>query len=141
MLFVQQSNWPGAKQMLEWKASLNTEDCLGRTPFHFLAQADATGRFTEWLLKEDAILASYNINERINALTTAGVSPLMLAVKLNNPKVVEHLLNAGANPFLKDQLGQEAINYKVTLIHTDTKCNSIEEMLNGAKMQWLEQVD
>ena len=75
--------------MLAWKASLHTEDCLGRTPFHFFAQADSTGMFTEWLLKEDSILESYDINERINALTKAGVSPLMLAVKLNNPKVIE----------------------------------------------------
>ena len=119
--------------MLEWKASLNTADCLGRTPFHYFAQADSTGMFTEWLLNQDMILESYNINERINALTTAGVSPLMLAVKLNNQKVIEQLLNAGANPFLKDQLGQEAINYKITLIHKDMQCNSIEEMLNGAK--------
>ena len=40
----------------------------------------------------------------------------MLAIKLNHEKVVEHLLNKGANPFLKDYLGQEALDYKVATI-------------------------
>ena len=52
-------------------------------------------------------------------MTKAGVSPLMLAIKLNHPRVIEHLLNAGANPFLKDQLGQEAKDYIVTQVHAD----------------------
>ena len=38
----------------------------------------------------------------VNAMTEAGVTPLMLACKLNHEKAVEQLLNAGANPFLKD---------------------------------------
>ena len=66
-------------------------------------------------------------------MTRAGVSPLMLAVKLNNPKIIEQLLNARANPFLRDQLGQEAIDYKITQIHKDKDTNPIEEMLIGAK--------
>ena len=101
MLFVQQQNWDAAKYLLlVYKASLSTQDCLGRTPIHFIAQADDTGKFTEWLLKENELKETYDIN----ALSKANVSPLMLAVKLNHPKVIEQLLNAGANPFLKDQL-------------------------------------
>ena len=49
----------------------------------------------------------------MDAMTNGGITPLMLAVKLNNEKVVELLLNNSANPFLKDQLGQQALDYKV----------------------------
>ena len=38
----------------------------------------------------------------------------MLAAKTNNKKVVRHLLAAYANPFLKDQLDQEAKDYDVS---------------------------
>ena len=69
-------------------------------------------------------------------MTKAGVSPLMLAIKLNHPRVIEHLLNAGANPFLKDQLGQEAKDYIVTQIHEDQNTDDIGTMLENAKKQW-----
>ncbi len=64
-------------------------------------QADFEGKFTEWILSDKKFVGTFDIN----AMTRAGVSPLMLAVKLNNPKIIEQLLNAGANPFLRDQLG------------------------------------
>ena len=61
--------------------------------------------------------------------TTGGVTPLMLAVKLNNEKVVEHLLNKGANPFLKDHLGLEALDYKIAIRQVDTSTNPIDTMI------------
>ena len=57
----------------------------------------------------------------------------MLAVKLNHVKACEQLLNAGANPFLKDQLGQEAKDYKVSMIHENNSTLPIDEMINAAK--------
>lgn len=64
----------------------------------------------------------------------------MLAVKLNHEKAVEQLLNSGANPFLKDQLGQEAKDYKVSLAHVNASVLPVDQMLEGAKAQWKEQV-
>ena len=72
----------------------------------------------------------------MNAQSNAGVTPLMLAVKLNNEKAVEQLLNAGANPFLKDQLGQEAKDYKVSLTHANDQVLPVDQMITGAKEQW-----
>ena len=57
----------------------------------------------------------------------------MLAIKLNHEKVVEHLLNKGANPFLEDALGQDALAYKVATVHMDATVNPIEQMISLAK--------
>ena len=43
------------------------------------------------------------------------------------------LLNESANPFLKDQLGQEALNYKVTDLHTAKETYPIQQMLEASK--------
>ena len=51
----------------------------------------------------------------INAATNGGVTPLMLAVKANRPVMVEKLLETGADPFLKDKLGDEAMDYHFSL--------------------------
>ena len=62
----------------------------------------------------------------------------MLAAKVNNYKNVEILLNSGANPFLKDQLGQQASDYCVSQLHSDKGHNSVQEMLHLSKAQWLQ---
>ena len=92
--------------MILWGASLIAVDCIGRTPMHFIVQTDDNSVLLIWLLQERSIFHNYNLRELINAQTGAGVTPLMLAAKVNNYKNVEILLNSGANPFLKDQLGQ-----------------------------------
>ena len=122
-------NFDGVKYLLKYNANLDNSDCIGRTALHFIVQADIDGKFTEWLLSEECYKGTYNLN----AMTKSGVSPLMLAVKLNHPKVIEQLLNAGANPFLKDQLGQEAMDYKITQIHEDKDTDPIDQMLETAK--------
>ena len=101
--------------MLEWGACLGQTDFMGRTALHYLVQVDSTGEGTEWLLGLDNLKETYDVN----AMSQAGVTSLMLAVKLNHEKAVEQLLNAGANPFLRDQLGQEAKDYKVSLQHSN----------------------
>ena len=41
----------------------------------------------------------------------------MLATKKNNAIAVNLLLNAKANPFLVDQVGKEAKDYNVSMVH------------------------
>ena len=136
MLFCQSLNLQGVQQMLEWGAVLGQTDHMGRTALHYLVQVDATGEGTQWLLSLENLKETYDVN----AMSQAGVTPLMLAVKLNHEKAVEQLLNAGANPFLKDQLGQEAKDYKVSLMHANQNVLPVDQMLEGAKTQWIEQV-
>ena len=57
----------------------------------------------------------------------------MVAVGQQNVKAVEYLLNAGAHPFIKDVLNQEAINYKN---NTDATATQIDGMLAKAKVTW-----
>ena len=136
MLFCQQLNLQGVQQMLEWGSQLGAGDSMNRTALHYLVQVDATGEGTQWLLSLENLKETYDVN----AQSSAGVTPLMLAVKLNHEKAVEQLLNAGANPFLKDQLGQEAKDYKVSLAHKDQNVLPVDSMLEGAKSQWQQQV-
>ena len=98
--------------MIALGAQLTAKDCIGRTPLHFLAQVDSTGEVMAQVLGKEELKDAYNVD----AMTHAGVTPLMIAVKLNHNGVVKQLLDCGANPFLKDQLGAEAKDYSVTLI-------------------------
>ena len=52
-------------------------------------------------------------------MTESGVTALMLAVKLNNKDCVAALLEAEANPFLKDQMGKTAQDYNIAIKHID----------------------
>ena len=65
------------------------------------------------------ILDAYKCRIEVNAVTHAGTTPLMLAVKNNNEYTVEALLNSGANPLLTDQLGRDASAYNICLVHVD----------------------
>ena len=104
----------------KYEADWDTKDCMGRTALHYLVQNDESGEVTDWLLEQEE-----TIRIDVDAMTNGGITPLMLAVKLNNEKVVEILLNNSANPFLKDQLGQQALDYKVAFTkHRSGKSNN-----------------
>ena len=47
----------------------------------------------------------------IDAITNAGVTPLMMAIESGNIQLVATALNHNLNPFLKDALGRIAIDY------------------------------
>ena len=53
----------------------------------------------------------------------------MLAAKWNRRETVEVLLNAEANPFLKDQLGKEAKDYNISIRHVDQSSQTITGMI------------
>ena len=57
----------------------------------------------------------------------------MLATKSNMKDCVQELLNAGANPFLTDQLGKEAKDYNVCTKHFDQDSQTTTAMLVLAK--------
>ena len=80
---------------------------MGRTMLHYLVQSDSTGKVTNWFIKK------YGETANIDVQTKNGVTALMLAVKAGNDEVVKALLHGIANPFFKDQLGNEAIDYHI----------------------------
>ena len=122
-LFCQKLDLVGMQKMLEKGAQLSTPNKQGRVPLHLLVQVDKTGQATEWLMSIEGIDAQLNVDAQS---TNGGVTALMLAIKLNHEKVVEHLLNKGANPFLKDHLNQEALDYKVATKQVDETTNPVD---------------
>ena len=57
----------------------------------------------------------------------------MLAVKTNCEYVVQELLNANANPFLKDQMGKTAGDYNICTRHMDDTNQVITAMISKVK--------
>ena len=105
MCFASSLNHAGMKLMIELGASLSSTDKTGRTVLHYLVQTDVDQDQTPWVLS----LGKKDLD--VNAATRGGETPLMLASKLNRDSIISELLNAGANPFLKNCLGEDAMNY------------------------------
>ena len=125
--------------MLKLGSNPNAIDSFGRTTLHFLCEADTKGEVLPWLIQK-------NTHENrflcINAQSTSGVTPLMLACKVANAKIIVELLKNGASPFLKDQLGRQAENYFVINPKERNHHQSqIPKLIEKAKYQWLQQVD
>ena len=59
----------------------------------------------------------------------------MLAVKMNRPVIVEKLLAAGADPYMKDKLGQEAIDYHFSQEEIEEESHLITGLIAAAK-EW-----
>ena len=94
--------------MLKIGANPNAIDLIGRTTLHFLCVADHEGVIVPWITSKNTLQNRFLC---VNAQTTSGVSPLMLACKNANAKIIVELLKNGGNPFLRDQLGKEARDY------------------------------
>ena len=112
--------------MLALGASFETKDANGKCALHYLVIADTHGHCTQWLLAQDLAQNKFNIN----AVTNGGVTALMLAVNAQNARTVEELLKVGANPLLKDNLEDDALEYL-------RNNNEIKAMLIASKEQWI----
>ena len=130
ILFAQKENHAGVTLCVKNGADFNAQDKYGRTALHYLVQSH-DAQTTK--LVEDLIEAN-NVTEFIdlNIATNSDVTALMLACKHGNSKMVQALLNGSASPFLKDQLGSEAIDYIISEVH-DKQTKDFKEMINVAK--------
>ena len=124
--------------MLKIGANPNAIDMFGRTTLHFLCEADTKGEIIPWLIAKNT---QDNRFLCINAQTASGVTPLMLACKVANARIIVELLKNGASPFLKDQLGKQAEDYFiVNPYERDHQQVQIPKLIEKAKYQWLQQV-
>lgn len=74
--------------------------------------------FTEYWRNEFVdLLINNNVN--LDNQTTYGMTALHFAVKYNNPKITEMLLQAGANPVLKTIDGRTPLDYAKNLDHKE----------------------
>ncbi|MEY2621370.1 MAG: hypothetical protein RIT26_1190 [Pseudomonadota bacterium] len=96
-----------AEQLLTRGAEVNVS---GWTPLHYAATG-AHAEVLKWLLQQKA---------DINASSPNGTTPLMMAAHYGTPEVTRLLLNAGADPRVKNQLGLSALDFAINGPHTES---------------------
>ena len=75
----------------------------------------------------------------VDAVSNAGVTPLMMAIESGNIQLVAEALNSNLNPFLKDALGRQALDYAQAF--RDVMGHDMRELIQRAMDQWLSQTD
>ncbi|XP_046697552.1 ankyrin repeat domain-containing protein 31 isoform X1 [Silurus meridionalis] len=99
-LAVMKGDLQSVKDIIEVGARVNLADNAGWTPLHEAALGHNCA-IAETLLKAGA---------KVNSVGYEGIMPLHDAVLLGNFKLVQLLLKWGANPLLKNQKGDNAID-------------------------------
>eukprot|EP00353_Schmidingerella_taraikaensis_P016520 CAMPEP_0185602980 /NCGR_PEP_ID=MMETSP0436-20130131/2127_1 /TAXON_ID=626734 ORGANISM="Favella taraikaensis, Strain Fe Narragansett Bay" /NCGR_SAMPLE_ID=MMETSP0436 /ASSEMBLY_ACC=CAM_ASM_000390 /LENGTH=153 /DNA_ID=CAMNT_0028233307 /DNA_START=54 /DNA_END=515 /DNA_ORIENTATION=+ len=90
------------QQILALQPDVNTRDAIGRSALHYACRSGNADTFRALVGVEEC---------EIDAITNAGVSPLMCAVDSGNIELVVLCLNEKLNPFLKDALDRSALDY------------------------------
>lgn len=106
MMAALKGNLPMARALVEKDADVNK---TGWTPLHYAATlGDVT--MIELFLEHHAY---------IDAESPNGSTPLMMAAQYGTPAAVRHLLAAGADPTLKNQLGLTAVDFAMRVERKD----------------------
>ena len=87
---------------MQLNPNYDARDRVGRSALHFACRAGNTETFDALAKNEDVDL---------DAVTNAGVTPLMMAVESGNIELVAQCLNNNLNPFIKDALERTAEDY------------------------------
>ena len=100
---------------------VNQRDNLGRTAMHFACRAGNLGTFR--------ILNDHDDTD-IDAVTNAGVTPLMMAIESGKIQLVAECLNNNFNPFLRDALDRTAVDYAMQ--YRDRLGHDMRELISKA---------
>ena len=104
---------------------MNARDKIGRTALHFACRAGKLDIFSALIAHEDT---------DIDAVTKAGVTPLMMAIESGNIELVALCLNTNLNPFLRDALGRTAMDYAAPF--RDVMGYDMRQLIQTAVEQW-----
>jgi hypothetical protein len=102
------------KFLLKKDADPSIKDKYGYTPLYFVVDFmtnDLSENLRDRYYQTLKILLS-NKKINVNTVTDENLTPLMIAAEKNNLTVVNDLLHANANPFMKDHMGRTA--YDIT---------------------------
>ena len=89
-------------KLLALGPDINKKDSIGRTALHYACRAGNEGAVKALLAKEEI---------EQDAVSNSGVTPLMCAVESGNISLVVNCLNAQMQPFVKDALNRDAMDY------------------------------
>lgn len=84
--------------------NLFLSDSDGNTPLHIAVNESVDNEILKYLLD-----AGYTADRR----NSEGTTPLLLAVKKGNTEVVENFLKQGADPFIADNSGENAVSFAI----------------------------
>ncbi len=101
--------------------NLFLSDSDGNTPLHIAVTESVNSEILEYLLQE-----GYSANRR----NSEGTTPLLLAVKKGDLEVTEMFLKEGADPFISNNSGQNAVSYA---IENNTSILKTIAMIAGSK--------
>ena len=96
-------NTDGMRQVLELGPDINARDKLGRAAIHHACKRGNVATFQVLLEAGDMC--------DVDAASNAGVTPLMCAIESGNIELVILCLKEQLNPFLKDALDRDALDY------------------------------
>ena len=113
------------RQILNLNPDVNARDEIGRTALHFACRAGKEDNF-------DVLLDCEEID--IDAVTQAGVTPLMTAVESGDIQLVAKCLNERLNPFLRDALDRTALEYAQHF--RDVLGHDMRSLIEVAMTQW-----
>ena len=102
MLVAAECNGDQLRQILTLDPNVNTKDAVGRTALHYACRAGNLDTFKVLVEIEDI---------DVDAVTTSGVTPLMMAVESGKIQLVAEGLNNNLNPFLRDGLDRAPLDY------------------------------
>ena len=114
------------KKLLELNPNVNARDKVGRTALHFACRAAKMENFKLLVDNEEVDL---------DAVTNAGVTPLMMAIESGEIDFVAECLNNNMNPFIKDALERTAVDYAKH--YRDVMGHDMRTLIENAQNQWM----
>ncbi|XP_074600062.1 uncharacterized protein LOC141854319 [Brevipalpus obovatus] len=119
-LAARHSRADAAKRLIDSGADCNAADSTGRTPLHAAIAAEARGVFE--LLKQHRAT-------NLNARSSDGTTPLILAARLSCEEMLAELIQAEADVNASDEKGKTALHWAASVNNVD----AVELLLkNGA---------
>ena len=134
------------KKLLDLGANMFAEDFRGRTTFMHVSNHPSCSAMLDMMLAKAREMdkchnGKPNFNKLVNHQDRDGVSSMMIIAKEGNREALRVLVANGANPYLKDKNGNDALDYAIK--YGNPTCKEILEKTYRiyAKAEEIENLD